>query len=130
MTCQSRTSCSVRRPTVVTAWGSRHVHPEHEDVAYLRLDYADLGVRVNIHVSWLDPRKVRQITAVGSRKMAVYDDMAPEERIRIYDKAVIPPEADEGPLSKVAYHVGDVISPYVAFASHSLSRTSSSWTAS
>ena len=103
-------------PTVVTAWGSRHIHPEHEDVAYLRLDYADLGVRVNIHVSWLDPRKVRQITAVGSRKMAVYDDMEAEERIRIYDKSVIPPGADEGPLSKVAYHVGDVVSPHVAFA--------------
>jgi predicted dehydrogenase len=104
------------RPTVVTAWGSRHVHPEHEDVAYLRLDYADLGVRVNIHVSWLDPRKVRRITAVGSKKMAVYDDIEAEERIRVYDKAAIPPEADEGPLSKVAYHVGDVISPHVAFA--------------
>jgi predicted dehydrogenase len=104
------------RPTTVTAWGSRHIHPDHEDVAYLRLDYTDVGVRVNIHVSWLDPQKVRQITVVGSRKMAVYDDMAAEERIRVYDKAAIPPEADEGPLSKVAYRVGEVVSPFVAFS--------------
>jgi predicted dehydrogenase len=104
------------RPTTVTAWGSRHVHPEHEDVAYLRLDYGDLGVRSNIHVSWLDPRKVRYITAVGSRKMVVYNDMADRERIRIYDKSAIPPDASDGPLSGVAYHLGDVVSPFVPFA--------------
>jgi predicted dehydrogenase len=104
------------RPTTVTAWGSRHVHPEHEDVAYLRLDYGDLGVRSNIHVSWLDPRKVRHITAVGSRKMVVYNDIADRERIRIYDKSAIPPDASDGPLSGVAYHLGDVVSPFVPFA--------------
>jgi predicted dehydrogenase len=103
------------RPTTVTAWGSRHVHPEHEDVAYLRLDYADLGVRTHIHVSWLDPHKVRRITAVGSKKMVVYNDMADGERIRVYDKSAVPPDSD-GPLSGVAYHQGDVVSPYVAFA--------------
>lgn len=103
------------RPTTVTAWGSRHVHPEHEDVAYLRLDYADLGVRTHIHVSWLDPHKVRRITAVGSKKMVVYNDMADGERIRVYDKSAVPPGSD-APLSGVAYHLGDVVSPYVAFA--------------
>lgn len=104
------------RPATVTAWGSRHVHPEHEDVAYLRLDYADLGVRTNIHVSWLDPHKVRRITAVGSKRMVVYNDMADGERIRVYDKSAVPPDASEGPLSGVAYHLGDVVSPFVAFA--------------
>jgi len=103
-------------PTTVTAWGSRYVHPEHEDVAYLRLDYADLGVRSNIHVSWLDPHKVRRITAVGSKKMVVYNDMADGERIRVYDKSVIPPDGSDGPLSEVAYHLGDMVSPFVPFA--------------
>jgi predicted dehydrogenase len=103
------------RPTTVTAWGSRHVHPEHEDVAYLRLDYADLGVRTNIHVSWLDPHKVRRITAVGSKKMVVYNDMADGERIRVYDKSAVPPDSD-GLLAAVAYHLGDMVSPYIAFA--------------
>ncbi len=104
------------RPTTVTAWGSRHVHPEHEDVAYVRLDYADLGVRANLHLSWLDPQKVRRITAVGSKKMVVYNDMADGERIRVYDKSVVPPGDGDGPLSQVAYHLGDVVSPFVAFA--------------
>jgi predicted dehydrogenase len=104
------------RPTTVTAWGSRYIQPEHEDVAYLRLDYADVGVRANIHVSWLSPEKVRRITAVGSQKMAVYDDLAADERIRVFDKSAVPPEGGDGPLSGVAYHLGDVVSPFVAFA--------------
>ena len=41
-------------------------------------------------MSWLSPQKVRRITAVGSRKMAVYDDLATDERIRVYDKAAVP----------------------------------------
>lgn len=103
-------------PTSVTTWGSRHVHPKHEDVAYLRLDYADIGVWAAIHVSWLDPRKVRRITAVGSKKMVVYDDMADGERIRVYDKAAVPPDDGDGPISGIAYHLGDVVSPFVAFS--------------
>lgn len=104
------------QPTTVTAWGSRHVHPDFEDVAYLRLDYEELGVRTNIHVSWLDPNKVRRVTAVGSRKMAVYNDMAGDERIRVYDKAAMTAAEGDGPLSGVAYHQGGMESPYVPFS--------------
>ena len=105
------------QPTAVTAWGARHVHPEYEDVARILLDYADIGVRANIHVSWLSPLKVRKVTAVGSRKMATFDDLGnDEERVRLFDKAALPPEAGDGPLSRVAYHLGDVILPFVPFA--------------
>lgn len=104
------------RPTTVTAWASRHVNPDREDVAYLRLDYADLGVRTNIHVSWLNPEKVRRVTAVGSKRMVVYNDMADSERIRIYDRSAMPPSDADGPLSQVAYHLGDIVSPFIPFA--------------
>jgi predicted dehydrogenase len=104
------------QPATVTAWGSRYVHPEHEDVAHLRLDYSDVGVAANIHVSWLNPRKVRRVTAVGSRKMVVYDDLAADERIRVYDNSAMPPQESSGPLSRVAYHFGDVVSPFIDFA--------------
>ena len=81
-----------RTPVAVQAWASRHAHRRLEDVAYLRLHYDDClddgGLSANIRVSWLDPCKVRRITAVGSMKMAVYDDLAAEERIRILDKGV------------------------------------------
>ena len=106
------------RPTSVQAWGSRHVHPDFEDVAYLRLDYDEIGVQANIHVSWLDPHKVRQVTAVGARKMAVFDD-ASAERIRIHDKGatLIPPfTGTAGSTAGVSYHNGDITSPVVRFA--------------
>jgi predicted dehydrogenase len=103
-------------PTAVTAWGSRHVHPQYEDVAHLLLEYAEIGVRASIQVSWLSPEKVRRVTVVGSKKMAVYDDLAADERIRVYDKSAVPPEGGDGPLARVAYHLGDTVAPFVPFA--------------
>jgi predicted dehydrogenase len=103
-------------PTTVTAWGSRHVHPEYEDVANMRLDYSDIGVSADIRLSWLSPQKVRKITAVGSKKMAVYDEMAGDDRIRVYDKFAMSPQESSGPLARVAYHFGDVVSPFIDFA--------------
>lgn len=101
-------------PVAVQAWGARHAHPRFEDVAYLRLFYEDHGIAANIHVSWLDPGKVRRVVAVGSRKMAVYDDLA-EERIRVLDKGVDPPppngNATQPPMS---YRYGDIVSPFLA----------------
>jgi len=98
-----------RTPTSVDAWASRHVHADFEDVAHLRLEYADLGVRVNIHVSWLHPHKVRQIVAVGAKKMAVFDD-AVAEKIRIHDKSAL---VSDGGRGRMAYHEGDVVSPHL-----------------
>ena len=104
------------QPTAVTAWGSKHVHPRYEDIAHLLLDYSDLGARVSIHISWLSPEKVRRVTAVGSKQMAVFDDLAVDERVRLYEKSAVPPEGTDGPLSRVAYHLGDVVSPFVPYA--------------
>jgi predicted dehydrogenase len=97
-------------PTSVRAWGHRHVDPVFEDVAHLELGYDDLGVQAHIHVSWLDPRKVRLITVVGSKKMAVYDDTNAEERIRVHDKGVTR-SAEQG----MRYHHGAITSPVVPF---------------
>lgn len=106
-----------RRPSSVQAWGSRHAHRRFEDVAYLRMTYEDLGMSAHIHVSWLDPCKVRRVTVVGSRKMAVYNDLSAEERIRVHDKGVSFPDGDadltQPPMS---YRYGDITSPYVPAA--------------
>ncbi|GAA2589480.1 Gfo/Idh/MocA family oxidoreductase [Winogradskya consettensis] len=101
-------------PTSVRAWGSHHVDPVFEDVAHLELDYADIGVGAHIHVSWLDPRKVRLVTAVGSKKMAVFDDTDAAERIRVHDKAVLP-NTDRRSPSRFSYHQGAITSPVVPF---------------
>jgi len=80
-------------PTAVSAWGTAHASGDLTDVAHMRLDYTDLNVTAYIHVSWLDPTKVRRVTVAGSAKMAVYDDLAGDERLRIYDKGYDrPPE--------------------------------------
>lgn len=102
-------------PTIIKAWGSRHGHPELEDVAHIRLTYADLGVEATIHVSWLDPCKVRRVTVVGSQKMAVYNDLAADERIRIYDKGLAVPNTEVLQDVPLSYRYGDIRSPYLAF---------------
>ena len=103
------------QPTAVSTWGSKHVHPTLEDVAQVRLDYGEIDVVATIHVSWLHPHKVRRTVAVGANRMAVYDDLGVDERIRIHDKSVQPPRRDSGDLS-VSYRVGNVVSPVVDLA--------------
>ena len=108
-----------RTPVAVQAWASRHAHRRFEDVAYLRLFYDDFfddrGMSANIHVSWLDPCKVRRVTAVGSKKMAVYDDLAAEERIRILDKGVsLPPDGGNLTQPPTSYRYGDIVVPFIS----------------
>ncbi|MGH8899566.1 MAG: Gfo/Idh/MocA family protein [Egibacteraceae bacterium] len=103
-------------PQRVHAWGGLHAHSFLEDVAYLRLEYTQVGVDVQVHVSWLDPCKVRRVTVVGSEKMAVYNDLATEEPIRIYNKGVAPAARGaaltDPPMS---YRYGDIVSPFIQF---------------
>lgn len=104
-----------RTPESVQCWGSRHAHPRLEDVAYLSLKYTDPVLHAHIHVSWLDPCKVRRVTVVGSRKMVVYDDLASEERIRIHDKGVVQMRADlDDTQPPMSYRYGDVVAPYLS----------------
>ena len=98
-----------------------------EDVAFLVLEFAN-GVVGHIHESWLDPRKVRQLTVVGDRKMVVYDDTEVESPLRIYDKGVMPlprepgaaaPEQAPAPLRegygefRLQVRAGDILIPRI-----------------
>ena len=76
-------------PTHVAAQGMTYVQRGAgiEDVVFLTLRFPD-GRGAQIHVSWLDPHKKRQLTVVGARKMVTFDDMAPTEKVRVYDKGV------------------------------------------
>ncbi len=75
------------RPVVVSAHGESYIQKNIEDVVFLSLHFAD-GKMANIHLSWLDPHKIRKITIVGSKKMVVFDDMEVSEKLKIYDKGV------------------------------------------
>lgn len=73
-------------PETISATGIAHLQPGVEDVVFATLRWAD-GVSAHIHVSWLEPEKIRRMTLVGSKKMAVFDDTA-SSPLTIYDKGV------------------------------------------
>jgi predicted dehydrogenase len=74
-------------PIIVSAHGESYIQPGIEDVVFLSLRFSD-GKMANIHLSWLDPHKLRRVTIVGSKKMVVFDDMETSEKLKIYDKGV------------------------------------------
>ncbi len=74
-------------PAVVSAHGESYIQKGIEDVVFVSLRFPD-GKMANIHLSWLDPHKLRKVTIVGSKKMVVFDDMEASEKLKIYDKGV------------------------------------------
>lgn len=101
------------QPLSVNCQGTAHVTPGIEDVTTLCLNFKKERTAI-IQSSWLDPRKVREMTIVGSKRMIVYDDVAPLEKIRIYDARVeTPPRYDTFAEFQYAYHYGDMYVPYV-----------------
>jgi predicted dehydrogenase len=100
-------------PTSVNCQGKAHFHSEIEDVATTTLNFRN-GVIAFIHSSWLDPNKIRRTTIVGSRRMLVYDDIEPQEKIKIYDKGVeVPPYYDTFAEFQFSYRYGDIHSPRI-----------------
>jgi predicted dehydrogenase len=99
-------------PVAVSARGSSCVRSTVHDVAYVEVQFED-GISAQLHVSWLDPAKVRRITVVGDRKMAVYNDVSTTEKIRIYDKGVEPPPTDSFGEFQLSYRNGQITIPYV-----------------
>lgn len=100
-------------PISVNCQGKAHITPGIEDVTAMILNFSQERTAF-IQSSWLDPRKVREMTIVGSKKMIVYDDIAPLEKIKIYDMRVErPPHYDTFAEFQYAYHYGDLYVPYV-----------------
>ncbi len=97
-------------PSQVTAQGGIYVQREKaiHDVALVEMHFPS-GRLATLHVSWLDPHKVREITIVGDKKMVVFDDMEPQEKLRIYDKGAS--QVTDGANPQVRY--GEVLIPNV-----------------
>ncbi len=103
-------------PVSVNCQGKSHVAKGVEDVTNMTLNFSN-GAFGIIQSSWLDPNKVRETVFIGTRKMLVYDDMEPIEKIRIYDKRVeIPPHYDSFGEFQYSYHYGGMYSPYLKLA--------------
>ncbi|HXI51247.1 MAG TPA: Gfo/Idh/MocA family oxidoreductase [Candidatus Saccharimonadales bacterium] len=100
-------------PIAVNCQGSAHVTPKVEDVTTMCLTFRENRSAI-VQSSWLDPRKVREMTIVGSRRMIVYDDVAQLEKIKVYDMRVeTPPHYDTFADFHYAYHYGDMYVPYL-----------------
>jgi len=76
-------------PELATAQGSASIHPGVEDVVFCFLRFPS-GKIAHMHLSWLDPHKMRKMTVVGREKMVVFDDMEPERKVTVYEKRAGP----------------------------------------
>jgi predicted dehydrogenase len=106
-------------PLRVTARGFSFLTQNIEDVVFITLEYPN-GISAHLHLGWLDPRKVRLMTLVGSKKMLVYDDVTQDDKIKIYDKGIV--QLDEfihSPSSFAEFQFkirsGDVTIPTIQF---------------
>src|SRR5712692_1828408 len=96
-------------PEWVQCIGACYVQPEIEDVVFLTMGFPS-GALAHAHLSWLAPSKLRTMTVIGSKKMAVYDDGQPAERVKVYDHGVQKLSGDE---LRREYRAGDIHSPRV-----------------
>jgi len=103
-------------PTHISMRGQAFINEGIEDVTFLTLRFAN-DVIANIHVSWLDPCKVRRTTIIGERKMVVFDDAATSEKIKIYNKGVNRRNGTDAPDSfadfQYTFSYGDVYIPKI-----------------
>jgi len=114
-------------PEAVSATGACYLQPGIEDVVFVNLHFPS-GKIAHLHVSWLDPGKVRRMTVVGSKQMVVYDDVA-ENKLAFYDKGIdrvgiVPAQADgRAPMSQpsdfglhqLVKRAGDIHLPMINF---------------
>ena len=100
-------------PSSVSAVGTSHVHGMPEDMAYMSVFY-ESGTMAHIGVNWLSPVKVRRTVIGGTKKMVVWDDLEPSEKIKVYDTGVTVTNDPEKIYDMiVGYRVGDMWAPQV-----------------
>lgn len=98
-----------QEPCAVSATGACHIPGRSEDIAYVTM-FFESSLIAHVHVNWLAPVKVRRTMVGGSRKMVVYDDVEPSEKIKVYDKGVTVGQEDMYRMM-ISYRSGDMWSP-------------------
>jgi len=101
-----------KEPTDVAARGQCYLQKDIEDVVFLTLNFDDNSM-AHVHVSWLDPHKIRKITVVGNKKMAVFDDLESTEKLRIYDKGAVHNEDYNTFAEYIGLRFGDITIPHI-----------------
>jgi predicted dehydrogenase len=102
-----------QEPVSINCQGKAHLSPGIEDVTSMTLNFPNGSFAV-IQSSWIDPRKVREMTIVGTKKMILFDDTEPLEKVKVFDKRVeVPPHYDTFAEFHYSYHYGDIYAPYI-----------------
>lgn len=105
-------------PLSVSATGVRHIEKAPTNIAFMTLYYPNNFV-AHVNVNWMSPLKLRQIIIAGTKKMVVYNDIEPDEKVKIYDKGADIDLEDNGlstvskTIMNINYRVGDVYSPFL-----------------
>lgn len=100
-------------PTAVSATGVSHIEGKTENIAYITLFYENPMIS-HIHVNWLSPIKIRRTLIGGSKKMVVYDDLEPSEKVKIYDSGITLMNDPENIYQmRIGYRTGDMHAPKV-----------------
>lgn len=98
-------------PNWVSAVGSRLLGTDREDVSFVTLQYGEKSL-AHVHVSWLNPQKVRMLTIVGTQRMVVWNDMEPLEQVRVFDKGLMEePYYDSFGEFQMRLREGDIVIP-------------------
>ena len=100
-------------PVRVVAYGKSYLQPGIEDVVFLVMEFKS-GALAHVQMSWLDPHKERRLTIVGSRRMVVFDDMQPREKLKIYDKGIDRPPEYQSYGESLTLREGDISIPRLA----------------
>lgn len=102
------------KPVLVSAIGASRVSGKIEDIAYVTIKFQS-GVIAHFHVNWISPVKIRKIIIGGNKKMIVFDDLIPDEKIKVYDKGVTLMDSSKDELYKnlIEYRIGDMYSPRI-----------------
>ncbi|NOY87831.1 MAG: Gfo/Idh/MocA family oxidoreductase [FCB group bacterium] len=102
-----------RKPEAISATGMAHFENNIENIAYIST-YYDNNILGHIHVNWLAPVKVRKTLISGSKKMIIYDDMEPSEKVKIYDRGVnVLHDKEQIYDILIQYRTGDMLAPHV-----------------
>lgn len=101
-----------KEPVSVSASGQAYLRPGVEDIAFLTMRFAD-NTLAHVHVSWLDPHKTRRLTVVGDKKMAVFDDLEPTEKLRIFDKGADRNLDYDSFAEYISLRTGDIRIPHI-----------------
>ncbi len=119
------TYLSDQDPEFIQAVGMCYGTNNIESVAYSHFEYAS-GLISHSHLSWLSPVKIRKTLVAGTKKMIVYDDMEPSEKIKIFDKGIVAAEAqldsrskldiENERVAKIGYRTGDMVAPKLAIS--------------